>query len=145
AALTTAQSLIMSPIVKQMGESFGGLKALWSKAGAEKAFTVLEQVEDHIKQRGGERADEYIAMLNKLKRDSIIDLSFVAELRDISEGINTGPWQRTLDASRIMAHLTEVNNRIMTALAAYDLYRNKGMSVLEAEGFAKQAVSLTQF
>src|SRR5690606_12178743 len=105
AALTTAQRLIMHPIVNQMGESFGGLKALWSKAGAEKAFTVLEQVEEHIKQRGGERADEYIAMLNKLKRDSIIDLSFVAELRDISEGINTGPWQRMLDASRIMSHL----------------------------------------
>lgn len=145
AALTTAQRLIMHPLVNQMGESFGGLKALWSKAGAEKAFTVLEQVEEYIKQRGGERADEYIAMLNKLKRDSIIDLSFVAELRDISEGINTGPWQRVLDASRIMSHLVEVNNRVMTALAAYDLYRNKGRTVAEATGFAQQAVSLTQF
>jgi hypothetical protein len=145
AALTTAQSLIVSPIVNQMGESFGGLKALWSKAGAEKAFTVLEQVEEHIKQRGGARADEYISMLNKLKRDSIIDLSFVAELRDIAEGQNTSTTQRVLDASRIMSHLTEVNNRIMTAIAAYDLYRNKGMSAFEAQEFAKQAVSLTQF
>jgi hypothetical protein len=145
AALTTAQRLIASPIVNQMGESFGGLKALWSKAGAEKAFTVLEQVEEHIKARGGERADEYISMLNKLKRDSIIDLSFVAELRDIAEGQNTSATQRVLDASRIMSHLTEVNNRIMSAIAAYDLYRNKGASVFEAEEFAKQAVSLTQF
>lgn len=145
AALTTAQKLIISPIVNQMGESFGGLKALWSKAGAEKAFTVLEQVEEHIKQRGGARADEYISMLSKLKRDSIIDLSFVAELRDIAEGQNTSMTQRVLDASRIMSHLTEVNNRIMTAIAAYDLYRTKGMSAFEAQEFAKQAVSLTQF
>lgn len=145
AALATAQRLIASPIVQQMGESFGGAKALWSKAGAEKAFTVLEQVEEHIKKRGGARADEYISMLNKLKRDSIIDLSFVAELRDISEGQNTSAWQRVLDASRIMAHLTEVNNRIMTALAAYDLHRTKGQSVFESQEFAKQAVSLTQF
>src|SRR5262245_7840755 len=145
AALTTAQKLILSPIVNQMGESFGGLKALWSKAGAEKAFTVLEQVEEHIKQRGGARADEYITMLNKLKRDSIIDLSFVAELRDIAEGQNTSAKQRVLDASRIMSHLSEVNNRIMSALAAYDLYRNKGAGIFEAQEFAKQAVSLTQF
>lgn len=145
AALTTAQRMIASPIIQQMGESFAGAKALWSKAGAEKAFTVLAQVEDHIKQRGGARADEYISMLNKLKRDSIIDLSFVAELRDISEGQNTSAWQRVLDASRIMSHLTEVNNRIMTAIAAYDLYRTKGQSVFESQEFAKQAVSLTQF
>lgn len=145
AALTAAQKMILSPIVNQMGESFGGLKALWSKAGAEKAFTVLEQVEKYIKQRGGARADEYISMLNKLKRDSIIDLSFVAELRDIAEGQNTSATQRVLDASRIMSHLTEVNNRIMTAIAAYDLYRTKGMSAFEAQEFAKQAVSLTQF
>lgn len=145
AALTSAQKLILSPIVNQMGESFGGLKALWSKAGAEKAFTVLEQVEEYIKQRGGARADEYITMLNKLKRDSIIDLSFVAELRDIAEGQNTSATQRVLDASRIMSHLTEVNNRIMSAVAAYDLYRNKGASIFEAQEFAKQAVSLTQF
>lgn len=145
AALTNAQKMIASPIVNQMGESMGGLKALWSKAGAEKAFTVLEQVEDHIKQRGGARANEYIEMLNKLKRESIIDLSFVAELRDIAEGQNTTMTQKVLDASRIMSHLTEVNNRILTAIAAYDLYRNKGMGKLEAEEFAKQAVSLTQF
>jgi hypothetical protein len=145
AALTNAQKMIASPIINQMGESFAGLKALWSKAGAERAFTVLEQVEDYLKQRGGTRANEYITMLNNLKRESIIDLSFVAELRDIAEGQNTSLTQRVLDASRIMSHLTEVNNRIMTAIAAYDLYRNKGMSELEAEGFAKQAVSLTQF
>jgi hypothetical protein len=145
AALASAQKMIVSPIVNQMGESFGGLKALWSKAGAEKAFTVLEQVESYIKQRGGARADEYIAMLNKLKRDSIIDLSFVAELRDIAEGQDSSLTQRVLDASRIMAHLTEVNNRIMTAIAAYDLYRNKGMTPFQSEEFAKQAVSLTQF
>src|SRR5690554_4320882 len=84
-------------------------------------------------------------MLQELKRHSIIDLSFVAELRDIAEGQNTSLTSRVLDASRIMAHLTEVNNRILTALAAYDLFRNRGHSKLEASEFAKQAVSLTQF
>lgn len=145
AALTNAQKLIASPIVNQMGASFGGLKALWSKTAAEKAFTVIDQVEEYIKQRGGERASEYIDMLNKLRRESIIDLSFVAELRDIAQGQDSGLTQRVLDASRIMSHLSEVNNRILTSIAAYDLYRNRGASVLEATEFAKQAVSLTQF
>lgn len=145
AALTNAQKLIASPIVNQMGESFGGLKALWSKTAAEKAFTVIDQVEEYIKKRGGTRADEYIDMLNKLRRESIIDLSFVAELRDIAQGQDSGLTQRVLDASRIMSHLSEVNNRILTSIAAYDLYRNRGASVLEATEFAKQAVSLTQF
>lgn len=145
AALAAAQRLIAHPIVAQMGESGGGLKALWSKSSAEKAFGVLDQVEEYIKQRAGDRGPEYIAMLNKLKRDSIIDLSFVAELRDIAEGTNTGWVQRTLDASRIMSHLTEVNNRILTAIAAYDLSRAEGTNVEQATDFAKQAVSLTQF
>ncbi len=145
AALLNAQKLIVSPIVNQMGESIGGLKALWSKASAEKAFNVLEQVRETIESRGGARGPEYLDMLDKLKRESIIDLSFVAELRDIAEGQNTSMTQRVLDASRIMSHLSEVNNRILTAIAAYDLYRNKGSSKVEAEEFAKQAVSLTQF
>lgn len=145
AALARAQGMIAHPILSQMGESWFGLKALKSKIAAEKAFTVLEQVEGYIKERGGDRADEYLDMLAKLKRESIIDLSFVSELRDIAEGANAGLKQRVLDASRIMSHLTEVNNRIMTALAAYDLARDRGFNVEAAQSAAHQAVSLTQF
>lgn len=143
-ALMNAQKLIVSPLVTQAIESWGGAKALKSKAAAEKAFSVLEQVEAQIKQRAGARAPEYLQMLTALKRESIIDLSFIAELRDIASG-KESITQNVLDASRIMAHLTEVNNRIMTALAAYDIGRSKGMEVDSAIEFAKQATSLTQF
>lgn len=143
-ALTNAQKLILSPLVTQAVESWGGLKALKSKVAAEKAFGVLEQVEKQIRERGGARAPEYLKMLTDLKRESIIDLSFIAELRDIASGTQS-VTQNVLDASRIMAHLTEVNNRIMTALASYDIGRAKGMEHESAVEFAKQAVSLTQF
>ncbi len=143
-ALTNAQKLIISPLAAQAASSWGGLKALTSKAAAEKAFGVLEQVEQQIKERAGDRAPEYLKMLSDLKRESIIDLSFIAELRDIASG-KTSKWQNVLDASRIMAHLTEVNNRIMTAIAAYDVGRSKGMEPDSAIDFAKQATSLTQF
>jgi hypothetical protein len=143
-ALINAQKLIFSPLVQQAASSWGGLKALTSKAAAEKAFGVLEQVEDQIRKRAGDRAPEYLKMLSDLKRESIIDLSFIAELRDIASG-KQSQWQNVLDASRIMAHLTEVNNRIMTAIAAYDVGRAKGMEEQSAIDFAKQATSLTQF
>jgi hypothetical protein len=143
-ALTNAQKLILSPLVTQAIESWGGAKALKSKAAAEKAFSVIEQVEAQIKQRAGNRAPEYLQMLTALKRESIIDLSFIAELRDIANG-EQSIAQNVLDASRIMAHLTEVNNRIMTALASYDIGRSKGMEHDSAVEFAKQATSLTQF
>lgn len=145
AALLHAQRLIAAPVVNQAVSSAGGLRALWSRSAAEKAFSVLEQVEEYIKQRGGSRATEYINLLNKLKRESIIDFTLISELRDTAQGADTSLTARVMDASRIMGHLTEVNNRIVTALAAYDLYRNKGFKIIEAEGFAQQAVSLTQF
>lgn len=145
AALVRAQKLVARPIVEQAIESRAGLKALISKAASERAFTVLEQVEDSLKLRLGEaKAKPYLDMLTELKRNSVIDLSFVAELRDIAEGVDTGP-RRVLDASRIMAHLTEVNNRIVTAIAAYDLALKKGLDHDQATEYAKEAVSKTQF
>lgn len=145
AALATAQGLILDPLAKQAGKSWLGAKSLWSPSSTDEAFSVLEQVETHIRKRGGARADDYIKMLDQLKRASIIDFSRESELRDMVSTPTSDLTQRVLDSSRIMSHLTEVNNRIMTALAAYDLYRNKGMSHEEATGFAQQAVSLTQF
>jgi hypothetical protein len=145
AALVTAQKLIAHPILNQMTSSLAGAKALWSKQASEDAFSVLENVLKRVKERGGKRSQEYLDMLKVLKEHSIIDLSSTTEMRDIAEGQKTGTWQKVMDASRIMSHLTEVNNRIVTALAAYDMARNKGESEADAIEFAKQAVSQTQF
>jgi uncharacterized protein YutE (UPF0331/DUF86 family) len=126
-ALAKAQGLIADPLIGQAKESWFGLKALKSKTAAENAFTVIDQVEENLRKKLGKDAKPYLDMLQDLRRQSIIDLSFVAELRQIADGKNTNTrWQRTLDATRIMAHLTEVNNRVMTAIAAYDLARGKG-------------------
>lgn len=153
AALVNAQKLIISPLVTASKESLGGLKALTSKVAAEKAFGVIAQVEEHIRQRDPENAEKYVSMIEELRQNSIIDLTWIAELRDISEGRDMSLWQKVLDASRVMAHLTEVNNRILTAVAAYDLATtealSKGMTSDEVHSHAvtvaKQAVSQTQF
>ncbi len=152
-ALKQAQKLIASDLINATVETKGGLSALWSKAKAEKAFNVLDDVLEGIKRRDPANYKQYKEMLSELKQQNVIDLSWIAELRDISEGTDTGKWQKTLDASRVMAHLTEVNNRIMTALATYELAKAKaiGLKIDPATAHlvgikeAKLAVSQTQF
>ncbi len=152
-AMKQAQKLIASDLINATIETKGGLTALWSKAKAEKAFNVLDDVLEGIKRRDPANYKQYAEMLNELKQGGVIDLSWIAELRDISEGTDTGKWQKTLDASRVMAHLTEVNNRILTALATYELAKQKaiGLKIDPATAHlvgikeAKLAVSQTQF
>lgn len=147
-ALAEAQALIIDPLVTQGVQSWGGIKAVKSRLAAEQAFGVLENVEKAIVKKYGEQGKDpqpVLDMLTALKRESIIDLSFVAELRDIAEGQDKGAWDKVMDASRVLAHLTEVNNRIMTALAAYNVAKGKGLNEKDATDFAKRAVAETQF
>jgi hypothetical protein len=147
-ALTEAQSMIIDPLVTQGAKSWGGLKALRSRLAAEQAFSVLENVEGTLRKKLAEQGKDpqpVLDMLTALKRESIIDLSFVAELRDIAEGQDKDAWDKVMDASRVMAHLTEVNNRIMTAIAAYNVGKGQGLNEKDATDFAKRAVAETQF
>lgn len=143
--LKKAQKLILHPLLKEATSSYGGFKALWSKTTAESAFSVVDQVEEQIRNSKHERKDDLLRMLGDLKQASIIDLSFVAELRQIAMGEESKMADAVLDASRIMAHLTEVNNRIMTSIAAYEIYRKQGFTHEQAVEFAKHAVAKTQF
>ena len=143
-AMKNAQRMIASPLIKQVVKTKGGIKALWDKVATEEAFNVLEDVKRQISENAGERAPALIKMLDELRRESILDLSWIAELRDISEGQDTGTGQKILDASRIMSHLTEVNNRIMTAIAAYDLAVTT-QTHEEAIEYAKDVTQSTHF
>jgi hypothetical protein len=143
--LKKAQNLIIHPLLKESVKSYGGFKALWSKTTAEDAFTVVEKVVDDIAKSDHPRKADLLRMIESLKQASIIDLSFVAELRQIAVGEDSKMADAVLDASRIMAHLTEVNNRLMVSIAAYEIYRKQGQSHEDAVQFAKQAVAKTQF
>ncbi len=143
-AMAHAQSLIVSPLLKRGITSWGGLRAAMNRMEAEKAFTVMEDVEARIREKEGAESP-LLKMLTDLKRESIIDLSFIAELRNVAEGEAQGLWSKVMDASRVMAHLTEVNNRIMTAVTAYNLAVEQGQSHENAVDFAKKTVVETQF
>jgi len=152
AAMKTAQKLIATPMYEAGRDSRGGFTL--SKTKLESAFNVLDQVKQSIREKAGPRADQYIEMLESLREHNVMDLSWIAELRDISEGIDTTLKQKVLDGSRVMAHLTEVNNRIFTGIAAYDLRyeeilaREGGTHELahkEGIAFAEEAVAETHF
>ncbi len=153
AAMGRAQKLVASPLVRETADSLGGLRTLFAKSNegarvsAEKTYTVLDQVMDHIKTSGDKNAAQYVDMLHHLRDNGIIDMSMATELKDISQGRGDTKMgalkSRVLDASRAMLHLVEVNNRAMTAVAAYDLARGKGATHDAATEFAKEAVVVT--
>jgi len=131
-----------------LSETMSSAKCCRNFSSVDKAFTVVERVEEMLAKKareGDARSGEYLKMLRELKAQSIIDLSFVSELREIADNIDKSKFQTVVDASRVMAHLTEVNNRLVTAIAAYEAARSKGGSEADATAFAREAVSLTQF
>ncbi len=121
ASLRHAQKLIINPLVTAVRDAKGGLEAFRSQLETEKAFNILDDVYAHIRKRDPENADNLISMLKEVERNNLLNLSWIAELRDISEGVHPGMGQKVLDASRIMTHLTEVNNRVLTSVSTYNL------------------------
>ena len=152
AAMKGAQALIKDPIFGQIKESKGGLALLKKgNVAAERAFGVFDQLRDSLKANDA-RADEHLAMLDRLRKTSVLEVSPLTELREIATGKES--WTtKAMDASRAMAHMVEVNNRVLTAIAAYDLEyaRQKNGGAGEeaareaATQYAEDMVSQTQF
>ena len=140
-ALVRAQSSIANPLLKESVQSGLGLKALFSRAAAEKTYSVIDQVMAHLKANG---ADPKInEMIQHLRNNNLIDLSMATELADISKGKSTGLAARVLDAGRTMLHIAEVNNRVMTAIAARELGLKQGMTEAQAVDHAADAINVT--
>ena len=144
-ALKDAFNLIKGPLSKEAWESKFGLKAFTDPVQTEKAFNVVDQLIDHINRSGDPRASQFVELIEELRDINIIDINVLTELRQIAEGVQGGLATNTLDASRILGHLTEVSNRVVTAIAAYNLAINNGDSVAEAKKYAADMVSQTQF
>jgi len=153
AAMGVAQKLIKDPLITQAKETKGGLAVLWDPAVTEDAFDVIRQLEEHIAVHDAAHADEYKTLLENLRQNHIIDINVFTEMREIATGKKPSAYARIIDSSRIMAHLTEVNNRVLVALSAYRLEYNmqidQGASVdaavEAATKYAGDMVSQTQF
>jgi hypothetical protein len=85
-------------------------------------------------------------VLAELAAKNLLDMTLAADTRSAAAGrTNESLWERTLDSARIMPHLTEVLNRGVTAIAAYEMGRSEGMSKEVALKFAEDAIAETQF
>jgi hypothetical protein len=90
-----------------------------------------------------ERADER-AMMQELLKRNLLDITMEHDLGALA---NQRYHKRAADALRMVnlpTHITEIANRSVTALAAYRLARDKGMTGAEATDVAAKAVSETQ-
>jgi hypothetical protein len=145
AALKHALGLVKTPLTKEAFDSKFGFSAFTDPVKTEKAFNVVDQIFDHLKKSKDPRAQEYIDLIDELRDINIIDINVLTELRQIAEGVEGKLSTKVLDASRILAHLTEVNNRVVTAIAAYNLATQNGESKEAARQYAADMVSQTQF
>ena len=144
-ALKDAMRLVKGPLWTQVKASRAGLKAFTDPVATENAFNVVDQVLEHIKQSGDPRATDIVELIDDLRDQNIIDINVLTELRQIADGVRGTNWTKTLDASRILAHITEVSNRTITAIAAYNLVMNDGGTKEQAKKYAADMVSQTQF
>lgn len=115
--------------------------------------TVLNQhIEKRIDQgvKDGKLSAEYSKdlkrMLEELSENNVLDMTLSMDTTAAAEGKNEhGFRSRTMDVARILPHLTEVLNRTVTAVAAYEMARSQKMSHEQAVEFATQGVVETQF
>lgn len=142
AALKDALQMVKTPLTQEALQSWGGLKVLKDKAAANQAFNVVDQLFDHLRANGRE---DYIELIGELRDQNIIDINVLTELREIAEGVEGNLTTRVLDASRILAHITEVNNRVVTAIAAYNLELGRTGNKTAAKKYAADMISQTQF
>lgn len=85
-------------------------------------------------------------LLARLAERNLLDMTLAADTRSAALGREQeGVWERTLDSARILPHLTEVLNRGVTAVAAYEMGRDEGMTIEQATQFAEDAIAETQF
>jgi len=147
-AMKHAQKLIGGSVLKGIKDSGGGVKALWNQNAAEEAFGVFHQLAENLNNNPDltavQKAD-YMEMLTALRRRHTLEVSPLTELREVAAGIDKTAGARAMDASRIMAHMVEVNNRVLTAIAAYDLEFAKSGDKAAATEYASDMVSDTQF
>lgn len=146
-AMIQIQRTIFGDLAAEAAKMKGGLAALkkGNRAAVEDTFNIINQIEKRLETEYGADSKEYIELLEYLRENHIIDINVFTEMRDVASGKSQSGWDRTIDASRIMAHLTEVNNRVVTALAAYQLEKNKTGDVAAAREYAGDMVSQTQF
>jgi len=90
-----------------------------------------------------DHSDGLKTMLEELSKNNVLDFTLALDTSAAAQGRPDS--NRFMDVARIMPHLSEVLNRSVTAIAAYEMGRSQGMEHTQATEFATDAVTETQF
>lgn len=89
-------------------------------------------------------AEGVIDMMTTLSERNVMDFTMASDISSAADG-RTSKRQAVMDRFRILPHLTEVLNRSVMAMSAYEMGREQGMNHNTAVEFAERAVTETQF
>jgi GH24 family phage-related lysozyme (muramidase) len=145
AAMAGAYRAIGRDIGKTVMASKGGISA-FTEAGNTDLNDLTESIMGTLRQRGQAGAARMIKTLTDM---GIIDATFsleIAEGAKLNKDFKLAKWLNTvIEAGRFLPYTVEIMNRSTTAVAAYNLARDKGMSHEQATEIAREAVVKTQF
>jgi hypothetical protein len=124
-------------------EKFARAWKKWADANPENV-EFLERVKRNVAETNPAMAKEYGALLDEMARRGVIDETAGLETTQMVKDLNAGAlkrgWNLVEDLSRAFPASAEVYNRSSVAVAAYQLARDKGMSVEQATELADQAI-----
>ncbi len=139
-AMGHAYKTVGKPVIKAVMESKLGLSA-FTKDGVDLEIiidTIIARVTDPEAKR----------MLQSLADGGVIDASFTMELYEASlgnPGAATEFGNKFFEMGRTLPFITEIVNRTVVSLAAFELAIDDGQSYQEARDYAEAAVRKTQF
>jgi len=122
-------------------------------------ITISNELLANIKRNyGPTRGAEIQRMVEAVAEAGLIDVSLVLDMREAVRGPSYEVDERgairrypasvangIVEAARVLPHATEVMNRTVTAIAAYEVALQRGDTVEQATEFAIEAVDATQF
>lgn len=139
-AMGNAYKTVGKPVIQSVMENKGGA-TVWTEKGVD-----LEVIVDTII---GRVADpEARRMLQSLADGGVIDASFTMELYEASLGSKGAVGEfsdKVFEMGRTLPFITEIVNRTVVSLAAFELAIAKGESYQNARDYAESAVRKTQF
>lgn len=153
-AVSSVAPELASSGIKQVA----GFRRLFTQKATEDLLSVAEDAVATLKKSKG-NAPGFNRMLDHLVEQGLVDMTFALDLASSAEKGSYSrnalmrSWSAVMEAGRVMPHIVEVNNRLITASAAYNLSYQKaikdGRGTADAQIIATRAavdaVDLTQF
>ena len=156
AAMTKAYRAVGGPVMNEMLRTWASAKTL-TRIATDASFdplnfNIFRQIHQHVGKTSGVYASvlQELADRGKIDQSAALDLRGAANTRSqtSTSGLKTksaARWNYFVEWSRQLPHMVEVLNRSTTAIAAYEVATDSGLTHQAAVDAAANAVTLTQY